>query len=56
LLDLTVYGRQEMWEDSPTGWPKWPKGENNYRTDGRPIVQWPRLKAGYSDDLGTGRR
>src|SRR5262245_10639820 len=23
--------------------------------DGRPIVQWPRLKAGYSDDLRTGR-
>jgi predicted dithiol-disulfide oxidoreductase (DUF899 family) len=21
LLDLTVYGRQEAWEDSPTGWP-----------------------------------
>jgi len=21
LLDLTVYGRQEKWEDSPTGWP-----------------------------------
>jgi predicted dithiol-disulfide oxidoreductase (DUF899 family) len=55
LLDLTVYGRQEGWEDSPAGWPKWPQGEHNYRTDGRPIVQWPRLKAGYSDDLGTGR-
>jgi predicted dithiol-disulfide oxidoreductase (DUF899 family) len=55
LLDLTVYGRQEPWEDSPTGWPRW-KGEHPYRTDGRPIVQWPRLKAGYSDDLGTGRR
>src|SRR5690606_19223047 len=22
LLDLTVYGRQEFWEDSPEGWPK----------------------------------
>jgi predicted dithiol-disulfide oxidoreductase (DUF899 family) len=20
LLDLMVYGRQEVWEDSPTGW------------------------------------
>ena len=56
LLDLTVYGRQERWEDSPTGWPQRPKGEHNYRTDGRPIVQWPRLKAGHSDDLGTGSR
>ncbi len=54
LLDLTVYGRQERWEDSPTGWPQRPEGEHNYRTDGRPIAQWSRLKAGYSDDLGTG--
>ena len=22
LLDLTVYGRQELWEDSPAGWPQ----------------------------------
>jgi predicted dithiol-disulfide oxidoreductase (DUF899 family) len=22
LLDLTVYGRQEFWEDSPAGWPQ----------------------------------
>jgi predicted dithiol-disulfide oxidoreductase (DUF899 family) len=55
LLDLTVYGRQEGWEVSPPGWPQWPKGEHNYRLDGRPIPQWPRLKAGYSDDLGIGR-
>jgi predicted dithiol-disulfide oxidoreductase (DUF899 family) len=56
LLDLTVYGRQEAWEDSPAGWPQQPKGEPSYRTDGRPIVHWPRVKAGHSDDLGTGRR
>ena len=56
LLDLTVYGRQERWEDSPAGWPQWPEGEHCYRTDGRPIVQWPRLKAGHSDDLGTSKR
>lgn len=51
LLDLTVYGRQEAWEDSPAGWPQRPKGEHPYRTDGRPIVQWPRINAGHSDDL-----
>jgi predicted dithiol-disulfide oxidoreductase (DUF899 family) len=56
LLDLTVYGRQESWEDSPAGWPQRPEGQHSYRVDGRPIVQWPRLNAGYSDDLGTGRR
>jgi predicted dithiol-disulfide oxidoreductase (DUF899 family) len=54
LLDLTVYGRQEQWEDSPVGWPRQPEGKHSYRTEGRPIVQWPRVKAGYSDDLGTG--
>ena len=53
LLDLTVYGRQETWEDSPTGWPKWRTGKQRMRTDGRPTAQWPRLKAGYSDDLGN---
>jgi predicted dithiol-disulfide oxidoreductase (DUF899 family) len=55
LLDLTVYGRQEAWEDSPSGWPQRPEDEHPYRVDGRPIVQWPRVKAGFSDDLATGR-
>ena len=56
LLDLTVYGRQETWEDSQTGWPQRFTGKQNFRSDGRPTAQWSRLKAGYSDDLGTGRR
>jgi predicted dithiol-disulfide oxidoreductase (DUF899 family) len=56
LLDLTVYGRQEMWEDSPTGWPQRREGKQNTRTDGRPTAQWSRVKAGYSDDLGARRR
>src|ERR1700741_1333560 len=54
LLDLTVYGRQETWEDSPSGWPHWPEGKKMMRTDGLPTTQWPRLTAGYSNDLGTG--
>jgi predicted dithiol-disulfide oxidoreductase (DUF899 family) len=54
LLDLTVYGRQEAWEDSPAGWPQqWRDGKLRVRSEGRPISQWPRLKAGRSDDLGT---
>ena len=53
LLDMTVYGRQEGWEDSPPGWPK---VESNFRLNGRPIAQWPRLEAGRSDDLGTSAR
>jgi hypothetical protein len=62
LMDLTVYGRQEPWEDSPPGWPQ---QCTNTRTSGgppdwppvpewpagRPIAQWPRLEAGRSDDL-----
>jgi predicted dithiol-disulfide oxidoreductase (DUF899 family) len=52
LLDLTPYGRQEQWEDSPAGRPQRP--EYNYRRDGRPIAQWARIEAGRSDDLGNG--
>jgi predicted dithiol-disulfide oxidoreductase (DUF899 family) len=58
LLDRTVYGRQEVWEDSPEGWPKRfganTSEPNGFRTHGRPIAQWSRLAAGRSDDLGTG--
>jgi predicted dithiol-disulfide oxidoreductase (DUF899 family) len=57
LLDLSVYGRQETWEDSPAGWPqRWGHNTaepNPYRTNGRPISQWSRLEAGRSDDLGN---
>jgi predicted dithiol-disulfide oxidoreductase (DUF899 family) len=52
LLDLTVYGRQEPWEDSPAGWPQ-AAVHMSYRTNGRPIAHWSRIEAGRSDDLGT---
>jgi predicted dithiol-disulfide oxidoreductase (DUF899 family) len=63
LMDLTVHGRQEAWEDSPTGWPQhcsmrtdggppaWPPASEG--PGGRPIAQWPRLQAGHPDHLGT---
>jgi predicted dithiol-disulfide oxidoreductase (DUF899 family) len=66
LMDATVYGRQEPWEDSPPSWPQqWQV--DHWRTDagapawppiseesgGRPIAQWNRLAAGHSDDLNT---
>ncbi|WP_203756164.1 DUF899 family protein [Cellulomonas chitinilytica] len=41
LLDVTVYGRQEEWEDSPAGWPQDPT-QSWLRRDGRPIPQWTR--------------
>jgi predicted dithiol-disulfide oxidoreductase (DUF899 family) len=65
LMDLTVYGRQETWEDSPPGWPQecsitrtaggapdWPPV--SVWPEGRPIPQWSRLEAGRSDDLAVG--
>ncbi|GAA4794688.1 DUF899 family protein [Actinomycetospora chlora] len=66
LMDLTVFGRQEPWEDGPPGRPA---ACTHQRTDagapdwppvaswpgGRPIPQWPRLDAGHDDDL-TGAR
>ena len=64
LLDLTVFGRQESWEDSPPGWPQQldAKDEHHphqhgaqFRTDGRPIAQWSRLKKGCSDNLRSDR-
>jgi len=52
LLDLTVYGRQETFEDSPAGWPQhFETDGTQFRTDGRPSAQWSRLAAGRSDDL-----
>ncbi|MGW1102456.1 hypothetical protein [Streptomyces sp. NPDC002540] len=37
LLDLTPYGRQETWEDSPEGWPQ------------TAPCQWWRLHDEYGD-------
>jgi predicted dithiol-disulfide oxidoreductase (DUF899 family) len=54
LMDLTVFGRQESWEDSPEGWPQpWQPGTHYTRTNGRPSAQWSRLEAGRPDDLTT---
>ncbi len=54
LMDLTAYGRQEKWEDSPAGWPqRWEVNREIWRTNGRPTAQWSRIRAGRSDDLGS---
>lgn len=61
LMDLTPYGRQEAWEQSPADWPqactytRTRTGSPSWEPEwpgGRPIAQWPRLDAGHSDDLG----
>ena len=54
LLDMTVYGRQESWEDSPHGWLRLfdeAVEQHEWRKDGRPIAQWSRIEAGRSDQL-----
>lgn len=51
MMDLTVYGRQEPWEDSPAGWPQ--AHTDTTRTGGRPTAHWSRLAAGRSDDLSS---
>jgi predicted dithiol-disulfide oxidoreductase (DUF899 family) len=55
LLDITVYGRQELWEDSPEGWPQhWGSRDGSaFRQNGRPTAQWARIEAGRDDDLGV---
>ena len=45
MLDLTPYGRQEVWEDSPEGWPQTPTC-SHWRRDGRPTPQWTRPGVG----------
>lgn len=40
LLDLTPYGRQETWEDSPAGYPHEAEAGDWWRRDGRPVAQW----------------
>lgn len=55
LLDRTVYGRQEFWEDSPPGWPqRFAANGEQFRTNGRPSSQWSRLAAGHPEPLGDG--
>jgi predicted dithiol-disulfide oxidoreductase (DUF899 family) len=55
LLDMAIHGRKEWWEESPAGWPRRGKvDDDQYRSNGRPIAQWSRLEAGRSDDLTVG--
>ena len=51
LLDLTVYGRQEEWEDSPAGWPRHPTA-TWWKREGRPVPVWgrPGLEQVVTDD------
>ncbi len=51
-ITFAVFCQGRNVEDSPAGWPQ---GCVDYtRINGRPIAQWPRIKAGRSDDLTVG--
>jgi predicted dithiol-disulfide oxidoreductase (DUF899 family) len=47
LLDRSVFGRQEAWQDAPDGWPPVAASDGSrgadghqWRTQGRPTAQW----------------
>jgi predicted dithiol-disulfide oxidoreductase (DUF899 family) len=42
LIDRTVYGRGERWEQSPEGWPQPYAPSEWWWQDGRPVPQWNR--------------
>lgn len=47
-LDLTPLGRQELWEDSPEGYPqgqpyKWWNWNDNYDVEDRPDPEWAKV-------------
>ncbi|GLY47260.1 DUF899 family protein [Lentzea sp. NBRC 102530] len=62
LLDMTVRGRGETWEDTPDGWPEqqhagwfWrtnAAGGSSWGEDSRPVPQWTRPGAGPVTTLG----
>lgn len=57
LMDLTVHGRRESWQDVPAGWPQpWPIDGKLLSENGRPLPHWSRLAAGRSDDLDQSDR
>ncbi len=68
MLDLTVYGRQEVWQDVPAGWPQRffntmipettpsAMAKHDQPFSQRPIAQWSRLAEGHNDDLQSSDR
>ncbi|MEQ1735388.1 MAG: DUF899 family protein [Rhodoglobus sp.] len=62
MLDMTVRGRGEAWEDNPAGWPEgnhacwyWRSDADGNATGGptsRPVPQWTRPGAGPVTELG----
>ena len=62
LLDMTPYGRGEVWEDNPEGWPTgnhacWysrsdAEGNFTWGPTSRPVPQWTRPGAKPVETLG----
>lgn len=55
LLDLTPFGRQETWENSPPGTPQ-VKAGSWWRKNGRPIAQWTRTSEPVEPPVQIGIR
>jgi hypothetical protein len=58
-LDLTALGRQEVWEDSPEGYPqtltyKWWNWHDNYDTEAEPDKKW--LEVSDAGEVGASVR
>ena len=61
-LDITALGRQEVWEDSPEGYPqtptyKWWNWHNNYAAEATPDAKWVAVseagEAAFRNDGGA---
>jgi predicted dithiol-disulfide oxidoreductase (DUF899 family) len=51
ILDMTVYGRQDIWEDTPAGWPQpYETSGQQFRKGGRPTAQWTRMNNALRND------
>src|SRR5690606_7383525 len=60
-LDITPLGRQEVWEDSPEGYPqtqtyKWWNWHDSYVADAAPDEKWARCRTPERRRSGTSRR
>lgn len=51
VMDLTIFGRQERFENSPEGWPRLDEGQHQWRIEGRPTAQWAITDAAAHGDL-----
>jgi predicted dithiol-disulfide oxidoreductase (DUF899 family) len=59
-LDITALGRQEIWEDSPDGYPqeppyKWWNWHDNYEAEASPDAKWVQVSGAKEATFRTGK-